>query len=278
MTESAWRALETELDVWSERGRVATFWWRDDDASGPSARLERLLHLQSRHGVALSLAVIPERVDRTLALFLEAEEGVAVLQHGFAHRNHAAAGEKSMELGLHRPAERVQDDLRRGFECLESVFEEHFLPVLVPPWNRIAAGLLPFLPRLGLRGLSAFTPRSRPEAAPGLREVNCHVDLIDWRGGRRGRDHAVLAGEVAAHLRARREGRADAEEPTGLLTHHLDHDEGAWAFVEEFLDRVSGHPSVCWPLPRDLFPPRPTAEVPDSAGRQKPSSKRFLNS
>ena len=176
------------------------------------------------------------------------------MQHGFAHRNHASAGEKSMELGLHRPQEQVLDELRRGFARIASAFGEGFVPVLVPPWNRIAAPLLPALPSLGLRGLSAFTPRSGPEPVPGLRQVNCHVDLIDWRGGRRGREHAALACEAAGHLRARREGRVDAEEPTGLLTHHLDHDECAWAFVEAFLDRVAGHPAVHWPALRDLLP------------------------
>ena len=233
----AWLALETELDTWAREGRLATFWWRDDDACRPSAALDRLLALQSRYRVPLALAVIPERLDPSLASSLQAGEssrwgktiplsekdlrhgsfhpGVAVLQHGFAHRNHAGAGEKSMELGLHRPPRRVLGELHRGFARLESAFGEGFLPVLVPPWNRIATPLLPALPPLGLRGLSAFTPRSGSDAVPGLCQVNCHVDLMDWRGGRGGRDHAALACEVAGHLRARREGRVDAEEPTG---------------------------------------------------------------
>ena len=158
-----------------------------------------------------------------------------------------------MELGPHRPQDHVLSELRSGFSRLAESFGEGFLPVLVPPWNRIAAPLLPELPSLGLRGLSTFTPRSGREPAPGLRQVNCHADLIDWRGGRRGRDHGVLAREVAGHLRARREGRADAGEPTGLLTHHLDHDARAWSFVEELFDRVALHPGVHWPTPREVF-------------------------
>ena len=253
MTEPGWQVLMEELDVWAEEERMATFWWRDDDAGQPSVALERLLGLQSRYRVPLALAVIPEPLDSALALLVRAGEGVSVLQHGFAHRNHAGPGEKSMELGLHRPQGRVLNELRSGFTRLAASFEESFLPVLVPPWNRIAAPLRPSLPPLGLRGLSTFTPRSIREPALGLRQVNCHVDLIDWRGGRGGRDHATLAREVAEHLCARREGRADAEEPTGLLTHHLDHDECAWAFVEEFLDRVAGHPGVHWPSSREVF-------------------------
>ena len=253
MSEHGWQVLLEELDIWTEARRVATFWWRDDDASQPSASLERLLRLQSRYRVPLALAVIPGRLDPLLVQGVQAEEGVCVLQHGFAHRNHAEAGEKSMELGPHRPQVQVLSELRSGFSRLAESFEERFLPVLVPPWNRIAAPLLPELPSLGLRGLSTFTPRTQRNPAPGLRQVNCHVDLIDWRGGRKGRDHGVLALKVAGHLRARREGRADTGEPTGLLTHHLDHDESAWSFVEEFLDRVALHPGVHWPTPREVF-------------------------
>ena len=256
MADLSWRELEVELDAWSEEGQAATLWWRDDDARGPSPELERLLRIQSRTRVPLSLAVIPERLDPALARLLQEGREVAVLQHGFAHRNHAGAGEKSMELGSHRPREHVLDEVRLGFERLQSTFGDRFLPVLVPPWNRIAAGVLPFLPRCGLRGLSTFAPRKRADPVPGLREVNTHVDVIDWRGGRRGRERRVLIPEVAGHLRARREGRVDAEEATGVLTHHLDHDEGAWTFVEELLERVSAHPSASWRCARALFPDR----------------------
>ena len=181
-----------------------------------------------------------------------------MLQHGFAHANHAGAGEKSMELGLHRPRERVLGELARGFERLASAFEEGFVPVLVPPWNRIAAPLAPALPRLGLRGLSAFAPRPQPAAPSGLRRVDCHIDLIDWRGTTGGARAAAAImraspGSWSGTWRARREGRADAAEPIGVLTHHLDHDECAWAFVERFLERSARHPAARWPAARDLF-------------------------
>ncbi len=251
--EPGWRSLEEELDVWARAGRSATLWWRDDDASRPSEALERLLRLRSRYRVPIAIAVIPSHLDSRLARRLEPEEGVCVLQHGYAHRNHAGKAEKAIELGAHRPRERVTGELRAGFTHLASCFGPGFLPVMVPPWNRIAPGMLPALPALGLRGLSTFAPRAARNPAPGLRQVNCHVDLIDWRGGRTGRDHAVLAHEVAGHLRARREGRVDAEEPTGLLTHHLDHDESSWSFLEEFLDRVTAHPGVHWPASREVL-------------------------
>ena len=32
---SSWDALRTELDLWQDAGRDASFWWRDDDAETP---------------------------------------------------------------------------------------------------------------------------------------------------------------------------------------------------------------------------------------------------
>ena len=69
-------------------------------------------------------------------------------------------------------------------------------------------------------------------------QCNTHVDLIAWR-----RDRAFIGVEAAidrlvAHLRARREGSADAGEPTGLLTHHLDMSDAGWEFVVELVART----------------------------------------
>ena len=251
-----WRVFEDELEAWASEGRRATLWWRDDDAFAPSRALDRLLALHARFALPLALAVIPGRLDAGLAACLDHRRDLVVLQHGWTHRNHAGAGGKAVELGPGRAPEQVLGELARGFEGLGRAFGARFAPVLVPPWNRIAAPLLPALPGIGLRGVSTFGPRARAEARPGLRQVNCHVDPIDWRGGRRCRDPRVLAGELAAHLRARREGRCDAGEPTGLLSHHLDHDEAGWAFLEAFLARAAPHPATRWPATDRLFPLR----------------------
>ena len=49
---------------------------------------------------------------------------------------------------------------------------------------------------------------------------------------------------IADHLSARREGRADADEPTGLLSHHAVQDEACWRFLDALLDHLSAHPAV----------------------------------
>jgi hypothetical protein len=241
----AWQRLAAELDRWGPG--EATLWWRDDDAALPTPALDRLLALGPQ---PLALAVIPGQASALLPERL-AGRPVDVLQHGFAHVNHEPAGEKKAELGSARPAATVLGELARGRQRLERLFGRRALPVLVPPWNRIAEALVDRLPGLGYAGLSTYGPRP---AAPGLHRVNTHVDIIDWRGGRAFIGAAAALDLTLAHLSARRTGRADRREPTGILTHHLVMAEAGFAFLGELLAASARHPAVQWLGARDIFP------------------------
>lgn len=242
---SHWGTLQAELDRWSAERRSATLWWRDDDAEQPTPALERLLGLAERSEVPVALAVVPARAGRELARRIAGDRGVSVLQHGYAHCNHAPTGARACEFGADRPRAEVRAELAEGCARLQALIGKDALPVLVPPWNRIAAELLDELPALGLAGLSAFRARASAEPVRGLRQANCHVDLIDWRV-RCFVGEAKALGELVAHLAARRAGAVDAAEPTGVLTHHLAFDEGCWGFLEELLRRTRSHPAVRW--------------------------------
>ncbi len=243
---TTWRDLEAELDAWARAGREASFWWRDDDAVEPSAALDRLLDVSAESGVPLAVAVVPGRSSAALAEYLAAAAGPAIaLQHGYAHCNHAPADEKKAELGSHRPAATVCEELARGAALMAGLFPAGALPVLVPPWNRIAPELLPLLPDLGFTGLSAYGPR--PSAAPvkGLLQTNTHVDIMRWDAPRGFLGETEALGLLCDHLRARRdaaEGIAvDPSESTGLLTHHLQHDEAAWSFLARLVPLLGRH-------------------------------------
>ena len=82
-----WGALSEELDQWSQLGQIATFWWRDDDATQPSDRLDRLLDIAA--GTPIALAVIPMAAAPALANRLAGATNITIMQHGFAHTNHA---------------------------------------------------------------------------------------------------------------------------------------------------------------------------------------------
>lgn len=248
VSTTAWHDLAQELDRWADAGRVATFWWRDDDAMEPTEPLGRMLALAETHRVPLSLAVIPAGVVPELADALS-RHSAGILQHGWSHANHATG--KKCELGAERPAETVLAELAEGKRVLERLFGPRALPVLVPPWNRIAPGVEARLTELGLTGLSIYGPRKT--APPGLACVNTHVDPVAWHagGGFLGDGEALRM--AVSHLRARRLGEVDSDEPTGLLTHHLVMDAETWAFTERFLHRTQSHPAARWLPAETLF-------------------------
>ncbi len=242
-----WRALSREWDRWRAEGRVATIWLRDDDASRPGPRLEHLLRLTSM--VPLGLAAIPARIDPSLAAVLAPYPRVRVLQHGLRHVNHAPADEKKAEFGSHRPIAEMRAEVREGWQIVCDRFPERAVGIFVPPWNRIDPELAGELPACGPALLSVYGIRTigqRPD------RVNTHVDIIDWHGGRGFVGEAAAVAAVRRHLEARREGRADPAEPTGILTHHGDHDAECWAFLARLLERSLAHPAVRWLDPSDL--------------------------
>ena len=111
-----------------------------------------------------------------------------------------------------------------GLGRLRSFAGKNFLPVLAPPWNRLREDLITKLPAIGVRGISAYGPRASAEPAPGLRQVNTHVDIVAWRRGKR------FVGEAEAFSTALKYLWGD--EPVGWLTHHAEHDAAAWSFLE----------------------------------------------
>ena len=235
---SGWQDLRDELDAWAAAGRTATFWWRDDDAVRQTPALERLLDVQQRTGVPLALAVIPAGVDAGLARRLGDVPGVSVVQHGFSHENHAAPGGKKAELAVGRDRSQVVGELAAGRERLANLFGERSRPLLVPPWNRIDPDLVPLLGELGFDGVSTFA---------GTNRADCHVDIIEWKGSRGFVGEGEALAKAVRHLAAR---RRDDSGPTGLLTHHLVHDEACWTFIEAFIDGVGKHAGARW-IPLD---------------------------
>ena len=181
---SDWNALKMELDAWRDIGRPVTLWWRDDDVQRDTPALAKLLDLSRRYRIPLLLAAVPQGMDRTLASAISQIPLVWVCQHGFVHANHAPPGEKRSELGPHRPLQTMGRELLRGRDMLRDGVGDRVLPVLVPPWNRISDRLIKHLPRLGYGGLSTFGGRSTDRPTNRLTQLNAHVDLIDWHGGR----------------------------------------------------------------------------------------------
>jgi peptidoglycan/xylan/chitin deacetylase (PgdA/CDA1 family) len=214
--------------------------------------LEALLRIAEQAAAPLALAVIPAAADAALAERISASDGVDVLQHGWAHRNHEPGDRPKSEFGPSRAAEDALADLDRGLQRIKQIFGAKALPVLAPPWNRIDAGLVARLPALGIRGLSTFKPRGSSAPDEPTR-VNTHVDIVDWRGGRRFVGDGEALDATADHLERRRKGVVDTNEPTGILSHHLSQDDGCAAFLGRLAALVTDHRGAAWVPARKLF-------------------------
>jgi hypothetical protein len=249
---SDWPTLDAELDRWARADRIATLWWRDDDAVTVTPALDRLMQTARQPDgapVPLCLAVIPAEADGVLAKRAAASPQLSILQHGFSHRNHAPPAEKKQELGTHRPPAVVLGELTEGRMRLRQLFAGHFLPVLVPPWNRIAAAVRDGLAGIGMTHISTYGPRTSGDRL----SINTHVDIIDWHGGRGFVGEAAALRLLTGHLSARREQNVDPAEPTGILTHHLVQDEACWEFLTGLVYRMSRRPEVRWVAGTGIF-------------------------
>jgi hypothetical protein len=217
-----WSEFEDELARRRDAGRPVQFWWRDDDAGAVLPPLKQLIELSKKKQVPLALAVVPEAAESELFRLLH--DRVTVLQHGTDHRNRAAPGEKKTEYPAAEPVEAALARVSDGFGTLRTLAGKRFLPVLAPPWNRVRKDLLRNLPAIGIRGLSGYGARASVEPAPGLRQVNTHVDIVAWRAGKGFIGEAEALSKAMQHL--------SGEEPVGWLTHHAVHDAQAWKFLE----------------------------------------------
>ena len=246
MSDFNWTLLDDELALWREQGLTLSLWWRDDDAVEPTPQLDRLIALSEQLGLPVHLAIIPRDATKALARRCALTAHIIPVIHGWSHSSHAPATEKKAEFGAHRPLTDLITDAERGLNLLTELFPETLAPIFVPPWNRITPDLAPELARLGYGALSTFTPRSARDAAPGLEQINTHLDPIDWKGNRSLVDPHRLITQVANDLQNRRTGATDNTEPYGVLTHHLVHDDAIWRFTQTLITRLLTGPAQAW--------------------------------
>jgi hypothetical protein len=234
--------LSDELNRRKQAGKPVRFWLRDDDAVEPSTALSRFNTLTEAYSIPATLAVIPENTGEPLVENLDNLSHINIAVHGWSHKNYAPDTQKKQELGSHRPCEQVLVELSQGFNRLSALYTDRFVPLLVPPWNRIAQDLVGSLSDIGFAGLSTFGH----EKPATIKMINTHVDLIDWKGTRGGRASDQLFGEFIENIRA-------TDKPIGLLTHHLVHDEAAWSFMESLFEATAHHGGCRWVSSREIL-------------------------
>jgi len=261
-----WARLRAELDAWQAAGRTATLWWRDDGGTDWTPALYRLVQICQAGAVPLALAVPPMATAPRLATRLAEWPRVRVLQHGYALRNHAPPSEAPSEYPAARGGPAMAGEICHGWLHLLERFGKRALPVFVAPWNRMSAELPATLAQLGFKGVSSLGQRVAAGDDAGLASVNVHVDVTAWRDGPVFAGTESVLNGLIGHLRARRLGTADPDEPTGLLSHHGELDADAWIFLERLVAATANHPAVRFPAPEVIFTrPDAPARMPASA-------------
>ncbi len=221
--------LGPELARWKAGGHRPVIWWRDDDARGPSPALDRLLALSNRFEAPITLAAVPDGDIKALSMACRETPGVELAIHGFRHENRAPLGQPSGEVNDLDLLADVVVELGTALDVFRRAGVKASL--FVPPWNNAHPTLKT---ALGLQGLAlSCYGEMRHEDEPTSR-LDTHLDVMRWK------PRARFRGAIRFLLRARRllvERRLKQvwDEPLGLLTHHLDHDEAAWLFLEAFL-------------------------------------------
>lgn len=228
----AWWRLGRALGRWRRVNRRPLLWWRDDDAREPSSQLSRLLSLSASHRVPLTLAVIPDAELAPLFAVIDAHPLVSVAQHGVDHKERTTIGGRRAEFREEASVERIRERIARGWRRLAQ--HPRAVPVYVPPWNHATPNVLAALEATPHRVLSLYGEANVPT---GLSIMNASVDVMRWRPPRF-RGTAPVAGRIATLLDQRR-ARGQWREPIGLLTHHFNHDEPTWRFLDELLSRVA---------------------------------------
>lgn len=243
--------LGPELQRWKASGHAPVFWWRDDDARAATPALDRLLDLARRFQAPITIAAVPDGDIRGLADVCRGVQGVDLAIHGFRHENRAPPGQPSGEVN---DSDRLADVMLELGTALDVFRRAGARPSLfVPPWNNAHPTLRK---ALELRGLSLSCYGAMRSSDEPTR-LDTHLDVMRWKPEPRFR------GALRFLFRARRalvERRLNGlwDEPIGLLTHHLDHDEPAWRFLQAFLP-------IAGPVSRTIIVAPPAGERPRRA-------------
>ncbi|MFK5977815.1 MAG: polysaccharide deacetylase family protein [Rhizobiaceae bacterium] len=238
-------ALHQELDLWQSAGKKPRLFLRDDDAIEVTSALDKLIGPCEKFGIPLLLATIPKPANEALGARILKSPLVRGAVHGYRHKNHSPMGEKTCELGNHRPLDTVIGELKEGREKLLELFDGNLSDIIVPPWNRIHDQIINRLQEIGFNGLSthAWLKHKMP-----LPMINTHVDIMHWSAGTIGREHNWVLNQVTYNLEIARQkgGRA-----IGILSHHLAHDDKAWAMLDKLYATLEN--KVDWVAADDLI-------------------------
>ncbi|MDQ2105700.1 polysaccharide deacetylase family protein, partial [Azospirillum isscasi] len=248
-----------EVQKSQDRSMAVRIWWRDDDLIKNTPRFDALMQASERFSASILVAIIPGLASEQLDVQKTNPKLAFFCQHGWKHSNHELDRGGKSEFADNRDPNDVKGEIALGQAALARILGGRCLPIFVPPWNSIAEQHIPTLAERGFTGLSTYGRRLHGFAAPGVRLVNTHIDVLDWSavGVARALPADVLFHRLAEFVRLQREKGAEDPEPIGILTHHRAMAEDAWATLDVLLSALMSTPGLTWASPPEVFAPRP---------------------
>ncbi len=214
-----------------QQDTIPQIWWRDDDAVKDSDALQDFLHALS--AAPLLLAVIADKYDASLIKAVQQQPQIKIAQHGFCHINHSKANDKKSEYPTHRSLNKALAEFQIGKTKLSKDFADQFIPVFVPPWNRLDKAFLPLLLKAGFNGISMYGNKNENENGNGngngnvVNRYDSHIDVINWKEQKKfiGTQNFILSLKHAI---------TNNINPIGILTHHKIHNAETNRFLLDF--------------------------------------------
>ncbi len=147
-----------------DRRRVAMFlpcvFLRDDDIWSDDEVFLELSGFLKELRLPVIYGVIPLRLEPRMAVVLKNAKKsdpalVDIVQHGYQHANHAAAGVAKYEFGPGRSNDRQHKDMSAGLKIMHRSFGAMFTPAFIPPYHGYDRATLDAVEDLGFRIFSA---------------------------------------------------------------------------------------------------------------------------
>lgn len=224
-----------------EAVRPIEVFFRDDDAGWADDKLLALCDLFTDRA-PVDLAVIPLEIDTPLASNLLTHPAqLGFHQHGYAHRDHQAAGKKC-ELADTRPPTAIRHEIEAGQIRLHRLFGDRLDPIFTPPWNRCGRIAAETLFDLGVRALSRDTGAA-PFADIDLIELPVTVDWVKFSrlGRSTGSDPWQPLDQALAEVVVI---SAASTAPVGIMLHHEVMEAGDLFALDTLIELLCRHSSV----------------------------------
>lgn len=245
-----WHGRLVEAVEQSPSNHTSNVFFRADDVGAGGRAFEALCQLFQHHKLPLAMSVVPAWLSaarqRQLFECAPLEEPLwGWHQHGWRHVNWQRSGKKA-EFGDHRPFEKQWRDIWQGRQKMLDVFQDHFIPVFTPPWNRLSASTIKILQQLDFKAVSIPKPLPKGLKGPmGLKNLRIQLDLHTRKAKDRELDFHNLLGELTAAL-----GR---KEPSGIVIHHQRMTLFAFKFLDELLHVLKDRGQVTFLSFREIF-------------------------